>query len=85
MYVRGPKITPNSTFELPGSNADFAPTWLGLAGIANADMDGSSIVPHLLSTSNDAGDSGADDGRQTNRSLATISQTNDPKQPTFPH
>lgn len=62
MYVRGPKIQPNSTFVLPGSNADFAPTWLGLAGIANADMDGASIVPHLLSASNDAGVAGADDG-----------------------
>ena len=49
MYVRGPLIKPGTVLTIPGSNADFAPTWLALAGISNSHMDGSSFVAHLLS------------------------------------
>ena len=46
--MRGPGIPPRSTWSLPTSNADLAPTFLGLAGTFNERMDGSSFAPQLL-------------------------------------
>ena len=51
MYIRGPGIAPGTLLDIPGSNTDLAPTWLALAGVTQARMDGSSFLPHLLSES----------------------------------
>lgn len=49
LLVRGPGVKAGSTFAHLATNVDFAPTWLGLAGIdAPADMDGKSMVPLLV-------------------------------------
>jgi N-acetylglucosamine-6-sulfatase len=48
MYVRGPLIKPGTKLDIPGSNTDFAPTWLSLAGITNPHMDGTSFAAHLM-------------------------------------
>jgi hypothetical protein len=37
--------------SIPGSNTDFAPTWLALAGLSNSHMDGSSFLSHLMPSS----------------------------------
>jgi N-acetylglucosamine-6-sulfatase len=50
MFVRGPGIQPGTVLSIPGSNTDFAPTWLALAGVSNSHMDGSSFASHLLSS-----------------------------------
>lgn len=51
MYVRGPNIKPGTVLSIPGSNTDFAPTWLALAGLSNSHMDGSSFLSHLMPSS----------------------------------
>ena len=48
LLVRGPGIKPGGTTDLFALNADFAPTFLELAGVkAPADMHGRSLVPIL--------------------------------------
>lgn len=54
MYVRGPLIEPGTILNIPGSNTDFAPTWLDFAGVSNNHMDGRSILPHLITTASTA-------------------------------
>ena len=51
MYARGPRIKPGTVLAIPGSNTDFAPTWLALAGVSNSHMDGKSFLPHLVAAS----------------------------------
>lgn len=48
--IRGPGIAAGSTFTLPASNVDVAPTLLGLAGadLLAQHMDGRSIVPMIV-------------------------------------
>ena len=58
LLVRGPGIRPGSTWSLPTSNADLGPTFLGLAGTFNDQMDGTSFAPQLLALGNASG--GAD-------------------------
>ena len=50
MVMRGPGISPGSSFTYPASNVDVAPTILGLAGIDElaGHMDGRSIAPLLI-------------------------------------
>jgi N-acetylglucosamine-6-sulfatase len=49
LLARGPGIKPGSSFSMPGTQVDLAPTWLGLAGVkAPSTMDGRSIVPFLV-------------------------------------
>lgn len=48
MYVRGPGIKKGTKLSIPGSNTDFAPTWLALAGLSNSAMDGTSFAAHLM-------------------------------------
>ena len=53
--IRGPGITPNTTFSNPASQVDTMPTVLGLAGIQTPEsMDGRSIVPLLIRDSDKA-------------------------------
>lgn len=52
LLARGPGIKPGSSFKQPGTQVDIAPTLLGLAGIAApVDMDGRSIVPFIVDSS----------------------------------
>ena len=49
MAIRGPGITPGSTFSEPATNVDIAPTILELAGITDAPVvDGRSLVPFFM-------------------------------------
>jgi hypothetical protein len=49
LLMRGPGIAKGAKFELPGTQVDIAPTFLGLAGVpAPPDMDGKSLLPHVL-------------------------------------
>ena len=54
--IRGPGIAAGSTFTLPASNVDVAPTLLGLAGAdaLSQHMDGKSIVPMIVDPSDPA-------------------------------
>lgn len=49
LLARGPGIAKGALFELPATQVDIAPTFLGLAGVPKpADMDGKSLLPHLV-------------------------------------
>lgn len=49
LLARGPGIAKGAKFELPATQVDIAPTFLGLAGVPKpADMDGKSLLPHLV-------------------------------------
>merc|ERR1711959_305714 len=49
LLARGPGIKPGSSFSMPGTQVDIAPTLLGLAGVkAPSFMDGHSVVPFLV-------------------------------------
>ena len=49
LLARGPGIGKGAKFELPSTQVDIAPTFLGLAGVTKpADMDGKSLLPHLV-------------------------------------
>ena len=64
LLMRGPGIAKGATWALPATQVDMAPTFLGLAGLAApADMDGKSILPHLL----DAGAAAASPPPQLSR------------------
>jgi N-acetylglucosamine-6-sulfatase len=48
LLSRGPGIAKGSTFSLPATQVDLAPTFLGIAGLAKpASMDGKSLLPLL--------------------------------------
>ncbi len=54
MLVRGPGIAPGNNSVL-GTNVDYAPTWLGLAGLPTPGcMDGRSLLPQLIPEENEA-------------------------------
>merc|ERR1712139_455730 len=49
LLARGPGIKHGSSFAMPGTQVDIAPTLLGLAGVKKpSTMDGHSIAPFLL-------------------------------------
>merc|ERR1711862_202881 len=49
MLIRGPGITPGSTFTHPATHTDLMPTLLGFAGVATpASMDGKSVRKAIL-------------------------------------
>ena len=46
LLVRGPGVKSGSTLAALATNVDLAPTWLGLAGVAQpGSMDGRSLAP----------------------------------------
>ena len=48
LLARGPGIAKGASFELPATQVDVAPTFLGLAGVQPPpDMDGKSLLPHV--------------------------------------
>ena len=48
LLARGPGIAKGASFELPATQVDVAPTFLGLAGVQQPpDMDGKSLLPHV--------------------------------------
>ena len=52
LLVRGPGIVAGSTFDLPATQVDLAPTFLSIAGVAKpAHMDGHSLLPLLVNSS----------------------------------
>lgn len=49
LLARGPGVSAGSSFPVPATHVDLAPTFLGLAGVsAPSSMDGRSIVPFLV-------------------------------------
>lgn len=55
MVIRGPGVAPGSSFWFPASNADVAPTLLGLAGLpTDPSMDGRSVLHQLLDAADPA-------------------------------
>mmetsp|Transcript_26512 Transcript_26512/g.57466 ORF Transcript_26512/g.57466 Transcript_26512/m.57466 type:complete len:170 (-) Transcript_26512:328-837(-) len=51
LYVRGPGIKSGVELDALVGNVDIAPTLLDLAGAQKDDMDGKSLMPHLVSGS----------------------------------
>eukprot|EP00049_Salpingoeca_infusionum_P014307 m.267444 g.267444 ORF g.267444 m.267444 type:complete len:297 (+) comp15640_c1_seq2:1029-1919(+) len=50
--IRGPGISPNTTFDFLGSNVDLAPSFLGLAGLSPPSVtDGASFLSHVINAS----------------------------------
>jgi hypothetical protein len=66
LLIKGPGITPGSSFDFLASNVDLTPTFLSLAGLERPPgMDGKSILPMVIDTPATTLVTGASEAKQS--------------------